>query len=132
MADDFETKAGVPKALVKQKLRLHSLYFPQHTLMLTTSRGEFSDLHSIFRLRALRYCRDSRSLKINFQSNYMVALYGILKKCSIDVIYGRRPPVHHGQELIKLRERFSLKYKKKYFLTLLSCVLYRHVRLLNL
>ena len=48
-------KAGVPKTLVKQKLRLHSLYFPQNTLMLTESRGEFSDLHSIFRLRAPRY-----------------------------------------------------------------------------
>ena len=39
--------ASVPKT--------HSLYFPQNTLMLTESRGEFSDLHSIFRLRALRY-----------------------------------------------------------------------------
>ena len=28
------------------KLRPHSLYFPQNTLMLTESRGEFSDLHS--------------------------------------------------------------------------------------
>ena len=51
----FRAKAGVPKTLVKQKLRLHSLYFPQNTLMLTESCGEFSDLHSIFRLRALRY-----------------------------------------------------------------------------
>ena len=48
-------KAGVPKTLVKQKLRLHSLYFPENTLMLTESRREFSGLHSIFRLRALRY-----------------------------------------------------------------------------
>ena len=82
-------KAGDPKTLVKQKLRLHSLYFPQNTLMLTESRlhslyfpqntlmltesrphslyfpqntlmftescGEFSDLHSIFRFRCLRY-----------------------------------------------------------------------------
>ena len=52
----LRAKAGVPKTLVKRKLRLHSLYFPQNTLMLTESRGEFSDLHSIFRLRALRYC----------------------------------------------------------------------------
>ena len=59
MVDDFEdflrVKAGVHKTLVKQKLRLHSLCFPQNTLMLTESRGEFSDLHSIFGLRALRY-----------------------------------------------------------------------------
>ena len=47
-------KAGVPKTLVKQKLRLHSLYFPRNTLTLTVSRGEFSDFHSIFRLRALQ------------------------------------------------------------------------------
>ena len=51
----LRAKAGVPKTLVKQKLRLHSLYFPQNTLMLTESRGKFDDLHSIFRLRALRY-----------------------------------------------------------------------------
>ena len=47
--------ASVPKTLVKRKLRLHTLYFPRNTLMLTESRGEFSDLHSIFGLRALRY-----------------------------------------------------------------------------
>ena len=51
----LRAKAGVPKTLVKQKLPLHSLYFPQNTLLLTESRGEFSDLYSIFRLRALRY-----------------------------------------------------------------------------
>ena len=43
MVDDFEDffqgKSGVPKTLVKQKLRLHSLYSPQNTLMLTESRG---------------------------------------------------------------------------------------------
>ena len=50
----LRAKAFVPTTLVKQKLRLHSLYFPQNTLMLTESRGEFSDLHSIFTLRALR------------------------------------------------------------------------------
>ena len=48
-------KASVPKTLVQQKRRLHSLYFPQNTLMLTESRGKFSDLHSIFRLRALDF-----------------------------------------------------------------------------
>ena len=44
MVDDFlkislRAKAGVPKTLVKQKLRLHSPYFPQNTLMLTESYG---------------------------------------------------------------------------------------------
>ena len=51
----LRAKAGVPKILEKEKLRLHSLYFTQNTLMLTETRGQFSDLHSIFRLRALRY-----------------------------------------------------------------------------
>ena len=52
----LRAKAGVPKTLVKRKLRLHSLYFPQYSLTLTESSGEFSDLHSIFKLRALHYC----------------------------------------------------------------------------
>ena len=49
MVDDFENiikaKAGVPKTIVKRKLRLYPLYFPQntYTLLLTASRGEFSD-----------------------------------------------------------------------------------------
>ena len=47
----LRAKVGVPETLVKRKFRLHSLYFPQHTLMVTESREEFSDLHSIFRLR---------------------------------------------------------------------------------
>ena len=51
----LRAKACVPKTLLKQKNHLHSLYFHQNTLMLTESRGEFSDLHSIFRLRTLRY-----------------------------------------------------------------------------
>ena len=55
MVDDFEislrAKVGFSETLVKRKFRLHSLYFPQHTLMVTESREEFSDLHSIFRLR---------------------------------------------------------------------------------
>ena len=51
----LRAKASVPKTLEKRKLRLHSLHFPQNTLMLIESREEFSDLHSIFRLRALRY-----------------------------------------------------------------------------
>ena len=39
----LRAKAGVPKTLVEQKHRLHSLYFPQNTLMLTESR-----LHSLY------------------------------------------------------------------------------------
>ena len=42
----LRAKAGVPKTLLKGKLCLHSLYFPQNTLVSTESRGEFSDLHS--------------------------------------------------------------------------------------
>ena len=52
----LRAKGGVPKTLLEQKHRLNFLYFPQNTLMLTESREEFSDLDSIFRLRALRYC----------------------------------------------------------------------------
>ena len=52
----LRAKGGVPKTLLEQKHRLNFLYFPQNTIMLTESREEFSDLHSIFRLRALRYC----------------------------------------------------------------------------
>ena len=51
----LRAKGGVPKTLLEQKHRLNFLYFPQNTLMLTESREEFSDLHSIFRVRALRY-----------------------------------------------------------------------------
>ena len=53
----LKAKPGVPKTLVKRKLRLHSLYFPQNRFMLTESRGEFNHLHSIFRLRGLCYCQ---------------------------------------------------------------------------
>ena len=59
MVNDFKislrAKAGVPKTLVKQNLVLHSLYFPQNTIVLNESRAELSDLHFIIRLRALRY-----------------------------------------------------------------------------
>ena len=41
------------KTLMKQKLHLHSLYFPQNNLIVTESCREFSDLHSSFRLCAL-------------------------------------------------------------------------------
>ena len=60
----LRVKAGVPKTLVKQKLRLHSLYFPQNSLMLTESCGEFSDLHSIFRFPVLRYCAVLRTVVV--------------------------------------------------------------------
>ena len=46
---------GQEPFFVKRKLRPYSLYFPQNTLMLTDSREEFSDLHSIFRVCGLRY-----------------------------------------------------------------------------
>ena len=44
-------------------LRLYSLYFPQNTLMLTESREEFSDLHSIFRLCALSYFNENPGMQ---------------------------------------------------------------------
>ena len=66
----LRVKAGVPKTLVKRKFCLHSLYFPQNTLMLTESCGEFSHLHSIFRLPALRYSTlYSISLKCHYNEN---------------------------------------------------------------
>ena len=64
----LRAKGGVPKTLLEQKHRLNFLYFPQSTLMLTESREEFSDLHSIFRLRALRYLTHQRAL-------YLILLY---------------------------------------------------------
>ena len=63
MVDDFEdffkgkSRCSL-KTLMKRKFRLHSLYASQNSLTLTESSVEFSDLHSIFRLRALRYRRD--------------------------------------------------------------------------
>ena len=55
-------KSGVHKTFVKRKLGPHSLYFSQNTLMLTESPGEFSDLHSIFRLWALRFVVESNTI----------------------------------------------------------------------
>ena len=60
----LRAKGGVPKTLLEQKHRLNFLYFPQNTLMLTESREEFSDLHSIFRLRALRYSDGTQTRKV--------------------------------------------------------------------
>ena len=64
----LRAKVGVPKTLVKRKFRQHSLYFPHNTLMLTESCGEFSDLLSIFRLRAFRYsvCHHSYYYRLNW------------------------------------------------------------------
>ena len=55
----LRAKAGVPKTLVKQKLNcLQSLYnFLKNTHTLTDSRGEFSDLHSIFILNTITFLR---------------------------------------------------------------------------
>ena len=77
-------KAGFPKTLVKQKLRLHFLCFPQNALMLTESRGEFSDLHSSFRFRALCYWlrREREFLKpIIIQSIAFMNLTGLFLSC---------------------------------------------------
>ena len=76
----LRAKGGVPKTLLEQKHRLNFLYFPQNTLMLTESREEFSDLHSIFRLRALCYWVASYSVigkkvlpaRFELQSTYRV------------------------------------------------------------
>ena len=72
----LRAKGGVPKTLLEQKHRLNFLYFPQNTLMLTESREEFSDLHSIFRLRALRYsqCYKLEYLKVFFFIYFMIMI----------------------------------------------------------
>ena len=69
----LRVKAGVPKTPVKRKLRLHFLYPPQNMLMLTESLGELSDLHSIFRLRALRYCP---------KTSLLASIFSIISPCS--------------------------------------------------
>ena len=76
----LRAKGGVPKTLLEQKHRLNFLYFPQNTLMLTESREEFSDLHSIFRLRALRYCLHFASLLLD---SYLTHV-----KCRLDTSRG--------------------------------------------
>ena len=62
----LRVKAGVLKTLVKRKLRLHSLYFSHNTLMLTESRGEFSDLHSILDFARFaigdHYCNEEKDI----------------------------------------------------------------------
>ena len=69
----LRAKAGVTKTLVKRKLRLHSMYFPQNTLMLTESGGEFSDLHSIFRLRALHFA--IKQLRCYARAHWSIGLF---------------------------------------------------------
>ena len=59
MKISLRAKAGVPETVVKQKFPLHSVYLPQNTYLLTESRGEFSDLHSICRLCALSYFNEN-------------------------------------------------------------------------
>ena len=51
----LRAKDGVPKTLVKQKLLLHSLYFPQNTRMLVESR-----LHSLYVPRNTLMLTESR------------------------------------------------------------------------
>ena len=74
----LRAKGGVPKTLLEQKHRLNFLYFPQNTLMLTESREEFSDLHSIFRLRALRYSSIHFELDIDNTEKCRVTLGAFL------------------------------------------------------
>ena len=72
----LRAKGGVPKTLLEQKHRLNFLYFPQNTLMLTESREEFSDLHSIFRLRALRYSSIRSDEGLALETSAFESLYG--------------------------------------------------------
>ena len=68
----LRAKAGVPKTLVKQKLCLHSLYFPQNMAMLTKSRRDFSDLHSIFRLHVLHYWNN-----VNKDNSHKISMHSL-------------------------------------------------------
>ena len=83
-------KGGVPKTLLEQKHRLNFLYFPQNTLMLTESREEFSDLHSIFRLRALRYsvCNHTSDNNIGRPRNHKT--YKVREKKNNKVVKERK------------------------------------------
>ena len=74
----LRAKGGVAKTLLEQKHRLNFLYFPQNTLMLTESREEFSDLHSIFRLRALRYLKAAHVLHKDFSQQSRVQRHSLL------------------------------------------------------
>ena len=90
----LRANAGVPETLVKQKLRLPSLCFPQNTLMSTESRREFSDLHYIFRLRAplfyicivLCFTSDAITFDLNWHSSYLKS--GGIRDASNDVLIG--------------------------------------------
>ena len=82
----LRAKAGVPKTSLKQKLCLHSLYFSQNTLMLTVCPGEFSDLHSIFRLHVLCYSINLHALTwlnilISFGIQYMYCSWKEIFSC---------------------------------------------------
>ena len=54
----LRAKAGVPKTVVKRKLRLHSLHFPQNTLMLTETRG--NSMICILFLEFVRFAIENR------------------------------------------------------------------------
>ena len=52
----LRAKAGIPKTLLNKNFAyIPFISLRTRVIMLTESHGEFSDLQSIFRLRALRY-----------------------------------------------------------------------------
>ena len=61
----LRAKAGVPNTLVKRKLHVHSLYFPQNTLMLTESRGQFSDSHRVLLLDYVRFAKHRDRVRLS-------------------------------------------------------------------
>ena len=106
----LRAKAGVPETLVKQKLHLPSLCFPQNTLMSTESRREFSDLHYIFWLRAplfyiciaLCFTSDAITFDLNWHSWYLKS--GGIRDASNDVLIG----VIRSIELTKDASKFRV------------------------
>ena len=66
MVDDFEdflrAKVGVPKTRETKTSPIFPV-FPSKHAVLTECHGEFSDLHSFFSLRALRYVQINKDLK---------------------------------------------------------------------
>ena len=96
----LRAKADVPKTLVKRKFRLHFLYSPQNTLMLTEFRGEFSDLHSIFRLRGWFIARNvmcsmSARPQLNLNKfrfkNHKSSMKTNKKTCEVAIHFRRTP-----------------------------------------
>ena len=111
MVEDFEDffkgKVSVPKTFLKLKLRLYSLCFHQNTLMLTESLVEFRDLHSIFRLRALRYCGSQKTFFLFF-SMPLVWWY-------IFNIHPRREWKTHNLLTVNHVVRFDIAFKNKIY-----------------